>query len=40
MARQGYLEAYRKVAEQKRDDYRKASAGEITWKQYVAQWGI
>jgi hypothetical protein len=35
-----YLETYRLVALQRRDDYRRASAGEITWREYMRRWGV
>lgn len=35
-----YLETYRLVIQQKHDDYRLACEGKITWRQYVARWGV
>jgi hypothetical protein len=35
-----YLETFNAVREQKRNDYRRASAGEITWREYARKWGV
>jgi hypothetical protein len=35
-----YLETYNAVLRRRRDDYRRATAREITWREYVRKWGI
>lgn len=35
-----YLETFNAVRKRKLEDYRRASSGEITWREYASRWGV